>query len=125
MSHLGKIQITIVFKATTPELAAEGDRILASHAAWMEASHHREGELALLTYEVSKGAEYSNMLDPTSEPTGSTYFVLTEIYENEAGLADHWRMGSEEWPDFGAMVEWMGQCETDVIHGCPVIHSLW
>ena len=125
MSHLGKVQLTIVFKATTPELVAEGDRIFASHAAWLEATHHRDGELALLSYDVSKGAEYNNMLDPSSGSTGSTYFVLTEVYESEAGVADHWRMGSQDWQDFGAMVEWMGQCETDVIHGCPVIHSLW
>ena len=83
MSHLGKVQLTIVFKATTPELVAEGDRIFASHAAWMEESHHRDGELALLIYDISKGAEYSNMLDPTSEPTGSTYFVLSEVMTAE------------------------------------------
>ena len=125
MSHTGKQQLTIVFKAPTPELAAEGDRIFESHAAWMASSHHRDGELALLLYNVCKGPEFINPLDATEGTTDSTYFVLTEVYETEAGVADHWRMGSEDWADFGAMVEWMGQCHVDVVHGCPVIHSLW
>lgn len=125
MSNQGKPQLTIVFKATTPELVAEGDRILASHASWMAASHHREGELALLSYDVSKGPEYTNPLDPSSDPTGNVFFVLTEVYATDAGVAEHWKQGAENWQDFGAMVEWLGQCETSVIHGCPVIHSLW
>lgn len=125
MSHLGKQQLTIVFKATSPELVIEGDRIFESHAAWMAESHHREGELALLLYNVSKGPEFANPLDPSAGTTGSTFFVLTEVYESEAGVADHWKMGAETWPDFGAMVEWMDKCETWVVHGCPVAHSLW
>jgi hypothetical protein len=91
----------------------------------MAASHHREGELALLSYDVSKGPEYSNPLDPTSAPTGNVFFVLTEVYESDAGVANHWQQGAANWQDFGAMVEWLGQCETSVIHGCPVVHSLW
>ena len=83
MSHLGKVHVTIVFKASTPELVAEGDRIFASHAAFMEATHHREGDLALLSYDISKGPEFNNMLDPNSGPSGSTYFVLTEVCQRE------------------------------------------
>ena len=125
MSQQGKLQLTIVFKATSPELAAEGDRIFESHASWMAGSHHRDGELALLLYNVSKGPEFVDPLDPSAGTTGSTFFVVTEVYETEAGVAEHWRMGSETWADFGSMVEWMGQCETSVIHGCHVVHSLW
>jgi len=124
-SHENKLHLTITFKATTPERVAEGDRIFESHAAWMAASHHRDGELALLLYNISKGPEFADPLDSSAGTTGSTFCVLTEVYETEAGVADHWRMGSEAWADFSAMVEWMGQCDTAVIHGCPVIHSLW
>ena len=125
MSHQGKLQLTIVFKATTPELDAEGDRLFANHARWMQETHHRDGELALLLYNISKGVEYEDQMDPTSGATGSTYFVLTEVYESEAGVQDHWQMGQETWEDFGAFMQWAEQCETTVIHGCPVIHSLW
>jgi hypothetical protein len=125
MSHQGKQHLTIVFKATTPELVAEGDRIFESHAAWMEASHPQEGELALLLYNVSKGPEFTKPLEPAAGTTGSVFFVLTEVYATEAGVANHWKMGSETWADFNAMVQWMEECETSVIHGCPVVHSLW
>ncbi|MCZ6879383.1 MAG: hypothetical protein O7G29_14720 [Acidobacteria bacterium] len=70
MSHQGKVQISIIFTAT-PDLVEQGDQIFESHAQWMAESHHREGEKALLQYNVSKGAELSNPLDPSSAPTGN------------------------------------------------------
>ena len=69
MSHQGKTQLTIVFTAP-PDLVAEGDRIFASHAKWMRNTHSREGEKALLHYNVVKGPELSNPMDPSSKPTG-------------------------------------------------------
>ncbi len=124
MSHEGKTQIAFIFTAT-PDLVAEGDRIFASHAAWMAKTHHREGELALLLYNVVKGPELSNPLDPSSEPTGNASFVLTEVYENPAGLQDHWKQGAESWEDFAAFMEWAGKVKVVTLHGSPVIHSLW
>jgi len=53
-----------------------------SRASWMKQSHYREGDRALLAYNVVKGPELSNPLDPGSEPTGNTSFVLTEVYAN-------------------------------------------
>ena len=106
-------------------LVAEGDRIFASHAAWMESTHYRDGELALLLYNVVKGAESSNPLDPSSEPTGETNFTLTEVYTTPAGLDDHWKRGAESWADFGAFMEWAGKVKVAVLHGSPVVHSLW
>jgi hypothetical protein len=127
MSHQGKVQLTIVFKATSPELVTEGDRIFESHAKWMASSHYRDGDKALLLYNVSKAPEYKNPTDPNSGPSGNTFFVLTEVYETEAGVADHWKQGSENWKDFGALMKWSGECETTVIHGkgSKVIYSLW
>ena len=123
MSHKGKTQITFIFTAT-PDQVAEGDRLFASHAAWMEKTHHRSGDLALLSYNVVKGPELSNPLDPSSKPTVNTCFVLTEVYENPAGLADHWQ-GAQGWQDFGAFVSWASSVKVAVLHGSPVIHSLW
>ena len=62
----------------------------------MESTHHRSGEKALLSYNVSKGPELSNPMDLNSAPTGNTYFVLTEIYETEAGVADHFQQDHGE-----------------------------
>ena len=124
MSHEGKTQITFIFTAS-PDLVGEGDRIFASHAAWMAKTHHHEGNLALLRYNVAKGPELSNPLDPSSQPTDNTCFVLTEVYETPAGLEDHWKQGSEGWEDFNAFINWASSVNVAVLHGSPVIHSLW
>ena len=124
MSHQGKTQITFVF-TVGPHQVDEGDRIWASHAKWMEQTHHRDGELALLSYNVVKGPELSNPLDPSSEPTANTCFVLSEVYENPAGLADHWQQAAEGFEDFSAFVEWASNADVAVLHGSPVVHSLW
>jgi hypothetical protein len=124
MSHTGKTQINFIF-TVPPELVAEGDRIFASHAAWMEKTHYREGDLALLLYNVAKGPELSNPLDPASAPTENTNFTLTEVYATPAGLEDHWKQGAEGWQDFGAFVEWAGKTKVSVLHGSPVVYSLW
>jgi hypothetical protein len=125
MSHKGNIQITFIF-TSPPELVDEGDRLFANHATWMASSHHRTGELALLRYNVVKGPELTNPLDPSSEPTGNTSFVLMEVYESAAGVADHWRRVAEgEWEKFSAFMEWANKIKVEVLHGSPVIHSLW
>ena len=122
--NIGKTQITIIFIAP-PNLVAEGDRIWASHAAWMERTHYKEGELALLRYNIVKGPELSNPLDPSSGPTGNTMFVLDELYENQAGLDDHWKQAAESWEDLGAVVECAGKCKVVTSHGGKVIQGLW
>lgn len=124
MSQQGKTQITFIF-TVGPDQVGEGDRIFASHAEWMEQTHHREGDLALLRYNVVKGPELSNQLDPSSEPTANTCFVLSEVYETPAGLADHWKQGAEGWKDFNAFVEWASNVKVAALHGAPVVYSLW
>ena len=124
MSHKGKTQITFIFTAT-PEQAVEGDRLFQSHADWMAKTHHEEGKLALLRYNVAKGPEHSNPLDPSSKPTTNTCFALTEVYESPEGLADHWKQGQQNWPEFSDFMSWASQVDVKVLHGAPVIHSLW
>lgn len=124
MSYLGKTQITFIFTAR-PNQVVEGDRLFESHAAWMEKTHHHEGNLALLRYSVVKGPEVTNSLDPSSAPTGNTCFALTEIYETPDGLADHWKQGAENWPDFDDFMTWASDVDVMVLHGSPIIHSLW
>ena len=85
MSHKGKIQLIFIFVAP-PDQVAEGDRIFRSHGPWMEATHHRTGDKALLSYNMSKAPELSNPVDLNSAPTGNTCFILNEIYETDAGV---------------------------------------
>ena len=108
-----------------PEASAEGDRLLASHAAWVEKTHHRSGDLELLSYNTAKCPEYSNPLDPSSPPTGNMVFTLYEVYKNPAGLGDHWAQAQASWQDFGAMLAWCGANSGRFIHGPAIEHSLW
>ena len=124
MAHHGKIQLTFVIVAPK-ELAADGDRLFRSHEPWMKATHHREGNKALLSYSVSKAPELSNPMDLNSAPTGNVCFVLTEVYETEAGVVDHFQQAQSGWTDFPAVVEWMGKCSVTGTPAAPIINSLW
>ena len=124
MSHMGKSHLIIMF-TVGPDDVAEGDRIFASHGEWMK-GHPREGDVALLDYTVSKGPELSNPLDPSSEPTGNTIFVLDEYYESPAGIAKHWQ-ASESWPEMSsAAAAWFAKAKALVtVHNGTVVQALW
>lgn len=124
MAHVGKTQLTYVFSVPADQVA-EGDRIFASHGPWMEATHHRTGDKALLSYNVSKAPERSNPMDPNSELTGNTVFVLHEIYESDAGVTDHFQQAMNGWNDFPSLVAWLGKCKVSGIAASPIINSLW
>jgi hypothetical protein len=59
MTYHDKVQLTLLIIAPGDQ-EAEGDRIFRMHGAWMEATHHRTGEKALLSYNVSKAKELSD-----------------------------------------------------------------
>jgi hypothetical protein len=46
--YRGKVHLAILFNANQADVA-EGDRLLASHNAWMAKTHHRDGDKALLS----------------------------------------------------------------------------
>lgn len=124
MAHKGKAQLMITFVAG-PEKVAEIDRLVESHGSWMAETHHREGPKALLAYSFSKGPELESPLDPSSPATGSTRYVLNEVYESPAGIEDHWSQAQASWSDFGAMVEIIGNCQPLTLHGGSIAESLW
>jgi hypothetical protein len=124
MAKKGKTQLLITWVAS-PHKVAEIDRMVESHGSWMAKTHHREGSNALLSYDLSKGPELENPLDPGSKSTGNTRYVLSEVYDSPAGIEDHWRQAQESWIDFGAMVEMLGSCNTQTLHGGSIAESLW
>ncbi len=124
MAHKGKIQLLFTITASADQVA-EGDRLFASHGPWIESTHHRTGDKALISYDVSKAPELKNPLDPNSGQTGNTCFILNEIYENEAGVADHFAQAQASWKDFPAFVEWMGKCKTTVVPSAKIFNSCW
>jgi hypothetical protein len=124
MAREGCTQLTYVIVAP-PEQVAEGERIFRSHRAWMQATHHREGDKALLSYDVSQTPELSNPLDPDSEPTGNTIFVLSEVYQTDAGVLDHFEQAAATWVDYGAMVNFVGSSGATVVPRARIFNSLW
>ena len=123
MSHMGETHLTIMFTVEAEDVA-EGDRIFASHGQWMK-GHPREGDVALLEYTVSKGPELSNPLDPNSEPTGRTIFVLDEYYESPAGIARHWQDSADNWPDMSAVLAWGAKATVATLHNGTTVQALW
>jgi hypothetical protein len=124
MAYEGKSQLLITFVAPADKVG-EIDRLVASHAAWMADTHHREGSKALLSYSFSKGPELANPMDPSSEETGNTRYVLNEIYESPDGIADHWQQAQASWVDFGAITEILASCDTQTLHSGDIAASLW
>lgn len=116
--------ITMMFIAS-PENQAEGERIFASHAKWMEKTHHKDGDLAMLSYNFAKSPEFSNPLDPSTKPTGNIVYTICEVYKNPAGVTDHWKQGQATWSDFGALMTWIGKVKLTIMHGSPIEYSLW
>ena len=123
MSHMGKSHIVIMF-TVSPDDVAEGDLIFASHGQWMK-GHPRQGDIALLEYTISKGPELANPLDPNSEPTGKTIFVLDEYYESPAGIANHWKDAMENWPDLPAIMAWAAKGTVVTMHNGTAVQALW
>ena len=124
MAYHGKVQMTYVIVAP-PDQVEEGERLFRSHGPWMEATHPRDGEKALLSYSVSKTPELTNPMDVSSDPTGNTSFILTEIYETEAGVANHFQMAMDSWQDFPALGEWLEKCQITGVPAASIINSLW
>jgi len=124
MAKKGKTQLLITWVAS-PDKVAEMDRLVESHGSWMAKTHHREGSNALLSYDLSKGPELQNPLDPSSKNTGNTRYVLSEVYDSPAGIENHWREAQTSWSDFGAMVELLGSCNVQTLHGGSIAESLW
>lgn len=124
MSDQGKTNIVAMWTAETSEQVAEGDRIFESHARWMK-GHSRTGDTALLSYKISKGPQLANALDPDSGATGNTLFVLSEVYETPAGVAEHWRLAQESWSDFSAFLDWSTSCNISTLHCGTVEQALW
>jgi hypothetical protein len=55
MASAGKSQLLITFVAT-PDKVGEMDRLVSSHAGWMAATHHREGEQGAAQLQLFEGA---------------------------------------------------------------------
>jgi hypothetical protein len=124
MAKKGKTQLLITWVAS-PDKVSEMDRLVESHGSFMAKTHDRDGSNALVSYDLSKGPELENPLDPSSKSTGNTRYVLSEVYTSPSGIENHWRVSQESWSDFGAMVEMLSSCDTQTLHCGSIAESLW
>ena len=124
MAKKDKTQLIITW-VVSPDQVSEMDRLAESHGSFMSKSHDRKGSNALLSYDLSKGPELENPLDPSSNSTGNTRYVLSEVYDSPAGIENHWRVTQESWSDFGAMVELVGSSNPQTLHSGAIVQSLW
>jgi quinol monooxygenase YgiN len=90
------------------------------------AASSRQCRAALLGYTVSKGPELSHPMDPSSEATGKTTFVIVEVYESPADIARHRQDAMATWPDMTSAVQaWADKASIVTLHNGTVVQSLW
>ena len=94
MANKGKTQLLITWVAS-PDKVSAMDQLADCHGSFMAKTHDRDGSNALLSYDLSKGPELENPLDPSSKSTGNTRYVLSEVYSSPSRIADHWRQSQE------------------------------
>ena len=114
----GKAQFFLALKCAA-EHEAEGDRFFARHAEWMERTHPKEGDKALLQYTVSKRLDGE----------GNLLYLLAEVYETAAGVENHSRLAHEDEENSGQIVPslraLLEKRETIGFGASDVVHSLW
>ena len=113
MNYKGKAQFSLTIVAPA-DLVADGDRFFKLHAEWMAKTHHRDGEKALLQYNVAK----------SSDSDGKIIYVLTEVYETVAGIEDH-RQQAPQTEFFEDFRTWRSKCQVIGGEDEEVIQSLW
>ena len=113
MNYKGKAQLTIVIDSPA-ELEAEGDRILDMHEAWIRRTHYREGDKALLQYDIAK----------SRSENGNVIFVMTEVYETTAGIDDHIAQAQDD-EHHDLLLKWWERCNVTFVRDGEIIHSLW
>ncbi len=112
--YTGKAEFFVALKCPA-EHEAEGDRFFARHAEWMERTHPRDGELALLQYTVSKA----------HDEEGNALFLLAEVYETHAGVENHYALAHDDQTDPPDLRAFADKCESIGLTGADVLHSLW
>lgn len=105
---------SIAFIICPPEFEAQGDRLFEGHQKWVESTHHRDGDKALLQYNVSKGKDNNN----------NVIYVITALFEAKAGIDDHYALGGK-FELVGELREWMAKCQVRSVEKATVINSLW
>ncbi len=114
-----QLQYLWIFK---PELKDIAKRVAEDHVKWMNETHTKQGDKALLMLNWSIGSEFKE-----GSETGNLSLILTEIYETQEGINDHFKKAQNNnsyfRDDFG---DFESKCESHVkIDSSDVIYSMW
>ena len=114
-----QLQFIWIFK---PELTDVAKRVAEDHVKWMNATHTKEGEKALIVLNWSIGPEFKEGAE-----TGNIALILTEIYENQAGIDNHFEQAQNNGATFrDNFSDFESKCENLVkINSSDIIHSMW
>jgi hypothetical protein len=83
----------------SPDKVSEVDRLVESHGSFMAKTHDRDGSNALLSYDLSKGPELENPLDPSRRPREKCRTTARRAVINWASRCQRSRNGPTcEWP---------------------------
>lgn len=133
--NTGNKTLTIVV-ITPPQYEAQFDNLWASHAQFWRMTHWGAG----LSYEVDKGPQLSNPLDPSSAPTGNIMYVLHECYPADYDhdgappltaqnddIMEHWAYTAVYWSGFNQIIALMQTPGVTVVtlHHGQVVHANW
>ena len=119
---MGKTKLTFTIVAPK-SLSQEGKQLFLSHAEWMKSTHHHTGPQALLSYDVSEMNELTNPTDLKSKPTGNVIFILSEIYESDSGVEDHFAR-TPDWKDWPKFDKWLKKCKVTKVSAAKIFNSL-
>ena len=113
-----QLQFIWIFK---PELTDVAKRVAEDHVKWMNETHTKEGEKALIVLNWSIGLEFKEGAE-----TGNMALILTEIYENQEGIDDHFKQAQNNESYFrDELDEFSKNCEQRVpFHSSDVIQSM-
>ena len=65
-------------------------------------------------------------MDPASDETGKTMYVLDEYYESPAGIQRHWEEAMSAWAeDLGAVVQASARATVSTLHSGTVVNAQW
>ena len=114
-----QLQYLWIFK---PELKGIAKRIAEDHTKWMNETHTKNGDKALLMLNWSIGPEFKN-----GKETGNLSLILTEIYETQAGIFDHFEQAQNNTSYFrDDFADFESKCESNVkINSSDIIQSMW
>ena len=94
----------------------------------MEATHHRTGDTALLSYNVSEAPELSGPVDLNSAPDRQHHLHPERDLRDArwcGGVVDHFQMSESSWKDFPDILKWIEKCKVTGLPAGPIINSLW